>query len=116
MRNPDEELKARMMAETETVLARLMKQRKPTEAITLREIEALVLEAREEIGKRLTQVLVEAGTGRQVVPGPACAVCGGEMHYKGEREKQVVTQTGEVTLSRAYYYCEACKRGVFPPG
>ena len=116
MRNPDEELKARMMAETEAVLERLVKARKPAEAITLREIEALVLEARQEIEKRLTQILVDASTGQQVVPGPDCEECGGEMHYKGEREKRVVTQTGEVTLSRAYYYCETCKRGFFPPG
>jgi len=116
MGNPDEELKAQMMAETEAVLEQLLRCKKPSEDITLREIEELVIEARQEIAKRLAQILVDASTEQQAAPGPNCAACGREMHYKGEREKRVITQTGEVTIRRPYYYCEACKSGVFPPG
>jgi hypothetical protein len=32
------------------------------------------------------------------------------------KRKYVVTETGEVEVERAYYYCETCKRGIFPPG
>jgi uncharacterized protein with PIN domain len=116
MGNPEGELKARMMAETEAVFEQLLARKKPAEDITLTEIEALVMEARQEIEARLTQILVDASPEPQMVPGPSCEECGKEMHYKGLREKRVITQTGEVTIRRPYYYCEACKRGVFPPG
>ena len=37
-----------------------------------------------------------------------------ENAYKGQRSKQVVTLSGEVTLSSAYYYCPACQTGFSP--
>jgi len=49
-------------------------------------------------------------------PGPVCGECGREMHYKGHKKRHIVSSTGEVTLERAYYYCERCRRGYFPPG
>jgi uncharacterized protein with PIN domain len=116
MGTPEDELKARMMAETETVIEQMLKRKKAAEEITLTEIEDLVIEARQEIEKRLTQMLIDGCSEQQAVPGPTCPECGKEMHYKGEREKRVMTQTGEVRISRPYYYCEACKRGIFPPG
>ena len=112
----DPELKTQMMAEIEAALEQLLARRKPAEEITLTEIEDLVLKASQEIKASLTQMLVEDIGARQMVPGPNCEVCGKEMHYKGQREKRVITQTGEVRISRPYYYCQACKRGIFPPG
>ena len=35
---------------------------------------------------------------------------------KDYRSRQVVSEAGEVKLTRAYYYCEGCGQGVFPPG
>jgi uncharacterized protein with PIN domain len=116
MGNPEDKLRAQMKAEMEAVIEQMLARKKPAEDITLTEIEGLVMEARQEIEKRLTQILVEASTEQQAVPGPTCPECGKEMHYKGLREKRVITQTGEVTINRPYYYCQACNRGIFPPG
>jgi hypothetical protein len=114
---PDDELKARLKAQAEAEIEKLFATKKGPEEITLSEIERAVFQAGEAIKAELT-----AGLTRQVsqeeptVPGPACPTCGGEMHYKGMKAKQVVTETGMVTLERAYYYCETCRSGLFPPG
>jgi hypothetical protein len=112
----DEELKARMMAEAEAAIDKLLGQKKPAEQITLTEIERLVLKARQEVGEGLTTILVEQSAAAGQVPGPACAECGREMHYKGLKSKRVVSETGEAEVKRAYYYCADCRVGLFPPG
>ena len=113
-----EELKARMMGEAEAAIDKLLGQKKGAEEITLREIEQLVLRAGQEVRGGLTAILVEesATRGGQEVPGPACPECGREMHYKGLKAKRLVTETGEVEVKRAYYYCAGCRVGLFPPG
>jgi hypothetical protein len=73
-------------------------------------------EAALELGKQVKAValrgMVEA---RPEDTAPAsCAVCGGRLQAKGQRGKWVVTQAGEVEVSRAYYYCETCSKGFFP--
>lgn len=112
----DEELKARMMAEAEEAIDKLLRQKKPAEQITLTEIERLVLKAREEVGEGLTTILVAESAAVGQVPGPACPECGREMHYKGLKSKRVISETGEVQVKRAYYYCAGCRVGLFPPG
>ena len=116
MESQEEKLKTRMMKEAEARIERLVARKKSAEEIKLTEIEQWVIEARQEIGERLTQIMVEESAQEQMVPGPNCEKCGKEMHYKGEREKRVLTQMGEVRIGRPYYYCETCKDGIFPPG
>ena len=43
----------------------------------------------------------------------ACA-CGRRARYAGRRPKTFTTLLGPVTLQRAYYHCDACRRGVCP--
>jgi hypothetical protein len=112
----EDELKSRMLAKVEAALDKLLAHKKVTEEITLTEIEQLVLVAGQEIGEGLTAALVEESVRVGQMPGPACAECGQEMHYKGLKQKRVVSETGEVEVNRAYYYCETCKAGLFPPG
>lgn len=106
----NEELKKRLLAEYEQVLDELLAKRKAEDEITLSEIEELVLEAREEMSTDLLAVLTEVKEWEQ----PKCPHCGGKTQYKGQRSKQVVTRSGEVTLRSAYYYCPACQRGFSP--
>lgn len=48
-------------------------------------------------------------------PGARIACfCGGEARYAGRREKAVTTVLGPLTLSRAYFHCEACGSGFCP--
>lgn len=106
----NEELKKRLLAEYERVLDELLAKRKPEDEITLSEIEELVLEAREEMSEGLLAALTEM---REWEP-PRCSHCGGKAQYKGQRRKQVVTLSGEVTLNSAYYDCPACQTGFSP--
>ena len=113
----DNELKAQMKAKAEAVIEKLFGEKKSPDKITLSEIEQVVYEAGEAIKAELTAGLVEQVSHNEPeVPGPACPECGQEMHYKGQKAKCVVTETGEITVKRAYYYCNACRRGLFPPG
>ena len=111
----EDELKARLMREAESAIDRMLAQRKTKEGMTLSDIEHWVLELRREVGEKVTQVLAET-VEEQVVPGPECPTCGEEMHYQGRKTRRVVTRSGEISVRRAYYYCEPCRQGFFPPG
>ena len=113
----DDELKAQLKAQAEAAIEKLFAEKKSPHEITLSNIEQAVYEAGEAIKADLTAGLVEQVSEEAAeVPGPSCSKCGQEMHYKGHKAKQVVTETGEVTVKRAYYYCETCRSGLFPPG
>ena len=106
----NEEIKQRLVADYEGLLDDLLAKRKPDEEITLDEIEQLVLEARAEMSAQLLAVLTEVREWEQ----PRCPQCGGKTHYKGQRSKHVVTVSGEVRVTSAYYYCPACETGFSP--
>lgn len=113
----DDELKAHLKAKADAAIEKLFADKKGPDEIKLSEIEQVVYRAGEAIKAELTAGLVEQVSEEVAdVPGPACPECGQEMHYKGHKAKQVMTETGEVTVKRAYYYCETCHRGLFPPG
>lgn len=107
------EIKARLLAETEAMLDELLqgRQSKPT----LDEIEALASEARRRFGERLTASLA-GEDGQPSLEKVNCSHCGQGMAYKGQKEKRLVTLTGEISVKRAYYYCSDCQQGYFPPG
>jgi len=113
----DDELKAQMKAKAEAAIEKVFAKKKRPDEITLSEIEQAVYAAGEAIKAELTAGLVEQVSEEEVgVPGPICPTCGQEMHYKGHKAKQLITETGEVRVRRAYYYCETCRSGFFPPG
>lgn len=113
----DDELKARMKAKAEAAIEALFAEKRSSNEIKLSEIEQAVYQAGEAIKAELTAGLVEqVGEEDASVPGPSCPDCGQEMHYKGHKAKHLITETGEVTVKRAYYYCETCRSGLFPPG
>ncbi len=84
-------------------------------ALSLSEIEDIALGVRAKVGQEVAQALVREQAVVSV-PGPTCPQCGREMHYKGLKKRRVVSRSGEVDWERAYYYCEECRRGFFPPG
>jgi hypothetical protein len=47
---------------------------------------------------------------------PSCGQCGEPMIFKGYPPKEVHGMEVDVKIPRAYYYCPACKAGLFPPG
>jgi hypothetical protein len=114
MISDDEGLKARMMVEAEEAIDKLLAGVGEKEELQLSDIEWLVRVAGEQVMERFTARLVEAearGTESRI-----CPACGGKVRYKGQKARDLVTETGEVRLERAYYYCPSCRKGFFPPG
>jgi uncharacterized protein with PIN domain len=115
MPSPNDELKRELLEETEAIIDRLLANKKPAEEITLTDIEQSVLVA----GRRFQEVLTERLAEKMEAVGEEageCPTCGSRLRHKGYRSRRVVTETGEVTIKRAYHYCEQCRKGVFPPG
>jgi hypothetical protein len=107
-----EEIKGRLMAQVEAAIDALLAKKSADDTITMNEIEDLAVGLGQEVEQGVLAVLVERENSEEV----SCSTCGGKMQYKGTRRKQVVSQVGEVSIARAYYYCPDCKSGVFPPG
>ena len=110
------ELKAALMRQAEVAIEQLLDFDERTTEPTLTQIEDAVLKLREEISVQAAQVLIEAQPNTHPVPGPRCPTCGQEMHYKDVKGETVESRVGTLPLKRSYYYCETCRRGLFPPG
>ncbi|MGB9578416.1 MAG: hypothetical protein ACPL3S_04025 [Halothiobacillaceae bacterium] len=114
MGSQGEELRARMMAEAGRAIDRLLEEVGDPERMTLTDIERGVRQAGQRVMEMFTQELAEAGAA--VRGDEACPVCGAKAHYKGQKQRRLVTETGEVCVRRDYYYCPQCREGFFPPG
>lgn len=110
----NKDLKARMMAEAEKAIERLLADRNEKEELTLSDIERLVRTAGQGVMKGFTGELVDEEA--QKPQNRICPECGGKMRYKGEKGRDLVTETGDIRLERSYYYCPICREGFFPPG
>lgn len=111
-----QEMRAFLAGEAEAIIEDLLASASRSEAITLDEIEQGVLGAGKQFQAMLTQALIEAAEAAQRGMRLTCPECEGKMRHHGQRERQMVTRTGEVKVRRAYYRCQACGRGIFPPG
>lgn len=110
-----EGLKAKMMATAETVIDNLLAGVSKKEELMLSDIERSVRAAGQRVMKDFTQDLVDAeakGDGGQRY---VCPRCGEQARGKGQKERRLETETGEVRLKRSYCYCPRCKEGFFPP-
>jgi hypothetical protein len=116
MKRSREELRAILRAEAEEVIEELLDWHERSGAPTLDEIEDEVLKLRKRLGERMAETVIGDQEAVRPVPGPACATCGEEMHYKGMKGVRVEGRVGAMGLSRAYYYCDRCRSGLFPPG
>lgn len=66
------------------------------------------------MGELVVQLARQHGTGVSV-EGVVCAGCGAALEYKGDPKRAIIHLEGEAELSRAYYYCDQCEAGFFPP-
>ena len=109
----DKELKAQMMSAAEEVIEKLLAGAKEKEELSLSDIERLVRRAGQDVMQELTGKLADAeAKGKE---NRICPECGREMRYKGRKKREVIAETGEVSLERGYYYCPSCEKGFFPP-
>ena len=67
---------------------------------------------RKLVAKLLEQLAVKAD---ERIAAPLCEQCGEVMSYRGTPAREVSHGEGDVGLERAYYYCDSCERGLFPP-
>jgi predicted RNA-binding Zn-ribbon protein involved in translation (DUF1610 family) len=112
---PDaQDLKAQMMAEAEEAIDKLLEGRSEKESLMLSDIEQLVRTAGQQLMERFTQELVDVEAEEKGTY--SCPECGEKVKYKGQKGRDLATETGEVRLERAYYYCPNCRKGFFPPG
>jgi hypothetical protein len=110
------EMKAELQAEAERLIEALLDWTDETEAPNLTQIEDEVLKLRQQFAEKLAAAAVD----RQVTTDPLtvkCPQCGRAMHQKKKRQRRCVeSRIGGVALQRAYYYCDHCRVGLFPPG
>ena len=110
-----EKLKKALEEKIEAQVEELLQNISDDKQLSLTEIEDLVLATRQEIGQIMTQAVAEVES-QPLAPDVNCPSCGRRMQHKGKKPKQVTTQSGDIAIERAYYYCPACRAGFFPPG
>ena len=110
------EIKAELEAEATQLIDTLLDWTDQTEAPTLTQIEDEVLKLRQQFAEKLAAAAVD----RQATTEPVtvkCPQCDRPMHQKKRRQRRrVESRVGGVALQRAYYYCQTCRVGLFPPG
>jgi len=116
MKRSQEEKRAHLLARAEEVIDEYLVWEESHPQPDLTQIEDIALKLRKELGKEIAQMALEEQMARRPVPGPKCAECGREMHYKGEKSNQLESRVGGLEMERGYYYCPTCKEGLFPPG
>jgi len=110
------ELKAYLMAQAEAMIDAVLARKPNTEDITLSDIEQLAIGGGRAFREAVLRSLAEDSSRSERREAVCCPECGRAMHYKGKRNKDVVTEAGELRVERDYYYCPACQHGLFPPG
>ena len=116
MPRPRAELQAELETEAARLIAALLDWTEQTDAPDLTAIEDEVLKLRQQFGEKLAAAVVA----QQPTVEPLtvkCPKCDRPMHQKKKRQRRRVQgRVGGVSLNRAYYYCDHCQVGLFPPG
>jgi hypothetical protein len=108
-----EAIKADIMSKLEKLLDDILEAgEKP---LTMTQIEDLVLSAGDQLEAELTGKVLEQQTIHTTPQIPECPECGRRMHRKGKKKRYLRTRSGETELERAYFYCQTCSTGLFPP-
>ena len=116
MKRTREEKKKELMEKAEVLIDELLDWDENAPAPTLTQIEEEVLRFRRQLGQQAAEVIVENQEATCPVPGPVCPECHQEMHYKWTGEVTVESWLGPLRIARGYFYCDRCRRGLFPPG
>ena len=107
-------LKAKLLEQYQSHLDEVLDQLDDNHGFHISEIEDIALELRQEVGEDVTIALTQEES-QQMEVDVVCLTCHQQMRAKGRKEKWVKTRTGDVRVSRAYYYCETCQTGHFSP-
>ncbi len=116
MKRTRAERRADLEAKAKALIDELMQWSEETERPDLTQIEDEILKLRQVLSERMLETVIEDQESQRPVPGPKCPQCGKEMHYKGDKARQVTSRVGETKLERGHYYCSHCPESLFPPG
>ena len=111
MSSEKETRKTEIMAEIEKLVDQMLDDAPDRRSIHLRDIERLAV----GVGEDIKQVIAQELSQTEAPKGVMCPDCEKPLHMKDYRTKHVVTEAGEITVKRPYYYCAECKVGHFPP-
>ena len=115
MKETREQRRVRLLVAAEAVIDELLAWEETNPRPNLTQIEDEVLKLREDFGRAIVAAELAGQEAQQPAGGMACAVCGKEMRYKGQKPKLAAGRAGDVDVERGYYYCPECKQGIFPP-
>ena len=111
MSNKKDELKAKLLAEAEASIDKMLSDKRVSDQMTMTEIEGVIGDLEMDFRQRVLKDMI----GEQEIDATSCPDCGGKFRNKGTRSKRLVTLRGETEIERPYYQCEACGKGIFPP-
>jgi tRNA(Ile2) C34 agmatinyltransferase TiaS len=110
----EQELEEQLKEEADSLIERLLADRKPAGENSLKDIEQMAIRVGQEFRERVLHYLAHEES--QAAAEPVCGGCGRRMRSRGKRVRQVVTEAGEVKVERGYYVCPGCGQKAFPPG
>ncbi len=110
----EEELRARLLAEAEKAINKVLAERPAADKITLRDIERLAVQAGTELSAEIQQALGEEGSQGHNSGEEVCPECGSRMQRRGQQGRRVVTEAGSSQLERVYCVCPSCGYSFFP--
>ncbi len=110
-----DEKRAALQQRANELIEQMLDWTESTSRPTLTQIEEIALDLRQQFGQALSESAIESQESADPVALPKCPQCGQPMRPKGRKDKTVVARTGELNLERSYFYCPACKHGLFPP-
>ena len=115
MKRKRTEVKAELLKQAEALIDELLDWNDQTKAPDFTQIEDVVLKLRKQLGEQMALAVIETQDSQRPSPGPQCATCQREMHYKDVKGNTVDSRVGTLRLARGYYYCPTCRTGLFPP-
>ena len=108
-----EQEKAEFLCAAEAIYEELHAWREKHLDASFDEIADQVTPRRRKLMARLLEQLAVKADER--IEAPICEQCGQAMRYRGTPERDVSHREGDIALQRAYYYCDHCEGGLFPP-
>ena len=98
----DDELRARLQAEAEKAIDKVLSERPAADKITLRDIERLAVQVGTELSAEIQQALGEEGSQGHKRGEELCPRCGNRIQRRGQHKRRVVTEAGSSQLERVY--------------
>jgi len=111
MSSKRDDLKAKLLAQAEAAIDKMLSDERLSEAMTLSDMEAVIGVSEADFRQGALEEIIAIQQERPTT----CPLCGGKLRNKGKRKKRVVTLRGETDVERTYYQCEGCGKGYFPP-